>query len=85
MVVSDFDEPPFEVWPEHVQAVKVFVALGTQWAVGTAGVIGLRYESLAEVWKTVGVRKRDRPRVFEDLRVLESEALAQMRENGNQK
>jgi hypothetical protein len=71
-----FVEPEvLDVWPEHWQAVHVFAAMGTQWNVGMAGPIGLRYEALPLVMKMRRVPREDRPQVFDCLRVMEGEAL----------
>lgn len=67
-----------EVWPDAVQAVRVFMAMETQWRHGFAGPTGLDYGSLAEVWERCEVPEADRDAVFEDLRVLELAALAEM-------
>lgn len=70
---------PMEIWPENWQAVMVFAAMGTQWTVGNAGVIGLRYESLPVVMRHLGVPPPARAGVFADLRILESAAKEAMR------
>ncbi|HRD90963.1 MAG TPA: DUF1799 domain-containing protein [Accumulibacter sp.] len=74
---GDFDDGEgCEVWPEHWQAVEVFAALQTQWAVGgMGGVIGLRYEVLPTVCDLLGVKKRRRRELFDALRLMESAAL----------
>ena len=66
---------PLGVWPEHWDAVLAFMALGTQWNVGMAGPIGLRYEVIPIVLRMQGVRRQDWPHVFECIRVMEGEAL----------
>lgn len=72
-----------EVWPENMTAVEVFVAMGTQWAVGgMVGVTGLRYEALPVVMRLCGVASADRPRVFAQLRTMEHAALEVL--NGRQ-
>lgn len=53
----------------------------TQWNVGPAGPIGLRYEALPTVMRLVAVPTTDRTRVFSDLQVMEAEALDVMRED----
>lgn len=53
--------------------------MGTQWNVGPVGVIGLRYESLPVVMRLRGVEPARRRGVFDDLRVMESEALKALR------
>ena len=57
----------------------MFAALGTQWNVGPAGAVGLRYEVLPAIWGLCGVPRADRPDVFAALRIMEREALATFR------
>lgn len=67
---------PVEVWPENWQAVEVFDALGTQWAVAPSGkAIGLRYEAMPLVMRIHAVAPADRRQVFEDVRVMENAVL----------
>jgi hypothetical protein len=70
-----------EVWPENVAAVNVFIAMGTQWNVGPGGAVGLNYPSLETTMRLLGVPKRERADVFEQVRVMEDAALAQIRSN----
>lgn len=54
----------------------------TQWQVNGEGEpMGMRYESLAPVFRAMGIKKRARRRVFHDLRVMEAEALAALSES----
>lgn len=64
-----------EVWPENESTVKVFIAMGTQWNVGMAGAIGLRYEALPVVMKLTNVPPAERASVFAGLRLMERAAL----------
>lgn len=59
----------------------MFEALSTQWRVGMGGAVGLDYCAIQPVFKLMGVRKRERAGVFDDLRVMEAEALAVMAES----
>jgi hypothetical protein len=66
------------VWPEHWEAVRVFLAMTTQWRrVGMDAVaVGLDYAALPAVCQALGVTlDEDRLGV---LRVLEAEAVAAM-------
>ncbi len=69
-----------ELWPEHQTPVNVLVAMGTQWRIGMSGATGLDYAALPAVFDMVGVAKKERPQVFNDLRVLEAAALTVMSE-----
>lgn len=70
-----------EVYPDVLPAANVLIAMATQWRTGYAGATGLDYSALPHVFRLLGVRKRDRPSLFEDLRVMESEALRTMRDS----
>jgi hypothetical protein len=70
----------FEVWPDNWQALDVFMSMGTQWRTGVAGATGLDYGVLPDVMRLRGVPKSDRPEVFDWIRLMEGEALGQMRE-----
>jgi hypothetical protein len=72
--------PAADVWPENVQAVKVFISMDTQWRVGTGGAIGLDYNALPAVLRMSRVPRTDWPDVFECIRVLEGAALKTMME-----
>jgi len=65
------------IWPDVKESVEVFIALGSQWNVGMGGPVGLVYASIPVVMDAFGVK--DRKTVFEDVRVMESEALEVMR------
>lgn len=50
------------------------------------GPTGLDYNVLPEIWKRLGVKKKDRDQVFADLQEMERAALsvmARQREKGN--
>lgn len=65
----------FELWAEHLQAVSVFFAAQSQWAVTPAGILGLRYEALPLLMETSGIDRADWPSVFQDIQVMERHAV----------
>jgi hypothetical protein len=73
-------EPEFLLWREHWAAWYVFLSSGTQWrlAVGLGGALwlGLDYTGLDVVRRACGITDTDWPEVFEQVQVLETEALA---------
>lgn len=72
---------PCEVYPDHWVPMQVAQAMGTQWNVSAAGVpIGWRYEALPLVFQMLEVPRSERPGVFEELQVLESEMKSILRE-----
>lgn len=72
-------ENSVEVWPENVQAINAFVAMGTQWRVGPGGAYGLDYGVLPQVLRLAQIPRKEWPQVFESIRVLEDAALEEMR------
>lgn len=64
-----------ELWQDNVAAVEVFADMMTQWNVGGAGVVGLRYEALPIVLDLRGVAAADRADIVAGLRVMERAAL----------
>lgn len=54
-----------------------FLAMSTQWhRGGMEGVkLGLYYPSLPSVYEGLGIRKKDRPKVFQGLQCMEHAAL----------
>jgi hypothetical protein len=63
----------YEVWPEHEDAVMVFLRCQTQWRVGSGGVTGLDYGVILQMMALYDVPER--AKVMEDLQVMESRAI----------
>jgi hypothetical protein len=55
--------------------VLTFADLMTQWNMGQAGPVGIRYESIPVVLRLRAVPRGQWSEIFEGLRVMESEAL----------
>ncbi|MNO64408.1 hypothetical protein D3C76_551360 [compost metagenome] len=70
----------FEIWPDNWLPLEVFIAMGTQWRTGAAGPTGLDYGVLREVMRLRGAPEADHAELFDWVRLMELEALAQMRE-----
>lgn len=64
----------FEVWPENIDALNVFMRLQTQWRTGPAGPTGLDYAGVRAGLAMMRARID-----FVDLQMMESAALAAMR------
>lgn len=62
----------FEVWPEHEDAVLLFLRCQTQWRTGGTGVIGLDYGAVFQIMDLYAVA--DRRGTLEDLQIMESRA-----------
>lgn len=81
LTVQEASGPAVEVWPDNVQAINMFIAASTQWRVGLSGASGLDYSALESVLRMSGLPRKDWPPLFEDIRVMEDEALKTMRED----
>jgi hypothetical protein len=75
---GDLLEEEIELWPDTWPAFLLFEAMSTQWRVGMSGAIGLDYQALPVVAKYLEVAEEDMPLAFNDLRLMESEALKHM-------
>lgn len=62
-----------ELWPEHEAGFYLFSALQTQWRVGMCGPTGLDYAAMPVTAQ--GMQIDLTPDVFEQVRVMEAEAL----------
>ncbi|MFO6418993.1 DUF1799 domain-containing protein [Hylemonella sp. W303a] len=67
------------MWTEHASAWNVFLSCNTQWRViaGASSMhwIGLDYIALDMVRRVCGVEEVDWPDVFEQVQIMENEAL----------
>ncbi len=70
---ESFRAPPVEVWSCHWKALRLFVAMGTQWRTGMSGPTGLDYGVLPVVARALRIRLTTSR--FDDLRTLEAEVL----------
>ena len=75
---DDYEPDPVYILPDNWLSVTVFNSLSTQWRVGYSGPTGLDYAVLDGMFKLAGVKKKDRPQVFADIRIMESAALTVM-------
>jgi len=75
------DSDEFEIWPDNWLPVEVFISMGTQWRTGMNGATGLDYGVLPDVMSLRCVPKKDRRELFDWIRLMEGEALSQMRES----
>jgi hypothetical protein len=63
------------IWPENETPFLVFAAMQTQWRIGMGGPTGLDYTALPVVLDLQEVAPDKRRQVFDDVRVMEAEAL----------
>jgi len=67
------EQKSYGIWPEHEDAVIMFLKCQTQWRVASHGVIGLDYNAVFSMLKLYNVDNQ--AKVMEDLQVMESRAL----------
>lgn len=76
---TDLDDT-VEVYPDVWPAFILLDAMGTQWRAGVGGPTGLDYSALPHVMRLLEIPKNLRSSLFQDLRVMEAEALLVMSE-----
>ena len=64
------------MFPDNEAVVGVFIAMTTQWRIGMSGPTGLDYAALPAVLRLCAIPRAQHPDLFDDLRVMEAEALA---------
>lgn len=80
MTLDDIAAEDVEVWADAWPAFCLFEALGTQWRLGPGGPSGLDYAAIPGTAKMIGLNRRELSESFNDLRVMENEAMAVMAE-----
>lgn len=71
--------PAYEVWPENMPAINLFSSISSQWRVGMSGPSGLDYNVLFNRMDRMKLPDQDYEWMFDDIRVIESEALSIIR------
>ena len=72
---ADYATEDFEVWPDNMLALNLFITMQTQWIVGAGGVTGLNYIPLFSRMDRMKLSEQEYEWMFDDIRVIESEAL----------
>ena len=75
---EDYELEAVEVWQEHGPAISLFSSISTQWRVGMSGACGLDYNVLFASMDRMKLTDAQHDQLFEDVRVIESEALTIM-------
>jgi hypothetical protein len=87
LTVDDFANDIVEIWPENLESFDAFTCMSTQWRAVSRGMegqmhyIGLDYSALREIWQRLKIPLSRRDDVFQDIRVMENQALKTMRQN----
>lgn len=69
------------MWDVNWPAFDVLNEMSTQWRVGVGGATGLDYAAFPVVASLLGYKKKHHADIFQDLRIMENEALITMGEN----
>ena len=69
-------EKDFEVWEENWESVMLFIKMMTQWRTTMGGVIGLDYSVLQMLFDLYDIDNRKE--IFENIQVMEQEAMLHM-------
>jgi hypothetical protein len=79
-MAEDFgdEDTKVAVWPDNRTAALVFLTMQTQWLYAGMNSVptGLNYASLPEVYRALSIKKKDRPEVFANFRVIEISYLS---------
>jgi hypothetical protein len=75
---EDFEADSFEIWPENEESISLFSSVSTQWRIGMGGPTGLDYNALFARMDRLKFDDQTYERLFQDIRVIESEALTIM-------
>jgi hypothetical protein len=62
----------YSVWPEHMDALELFIRCATQWRSGANGVMGLDYAVVLQMASLYEIQ--DLARVMENLQIMELHA-----------
>ena len=76
LLPEDFENESFEIWPENDESISLFSSVSTQWRVGAGGPTGLDYVALFARMDRMKLDDQTHERLFQDIRVIESEALS---------
>ena len=73
---EDFADQACIVFPDCWKSVKVMQAMRGQWRIGPGGPFALDYNVLPEIWERCKIAEEFRDGIFQDLDVMQGEALA---------
>lgn len=71
---------PIYLWPENVTAWNFFQSIQTQWNVGPSGAVGLNYAGVEVERKAWGIKRKDWPKLFFEVKAMERATLTAWRE-----
>lgn len=76
---EDYEDDDFEVWPDNIPSINLFTTLQTQLKTGgMGGATGFDYNVYFARMERMKLSDQDYEWLFDDIRVIESEALTAM-------
>lgn len=66
---------PLYLWPENVLSWNLFLAVSTQWLVGSGGATGLNYPGVEVVMRNWRIKRHDEQKQFSEIQVMERATL----------
>ena len=75
---EDFPVEVVEIWPENLQAYRLFAHVRTQWRGAGMGLIGLDYGPLYHKMDRMALSPAEYDDLEEDIQVMEAAALGAM-------
>lgn len=79
--ITEDDLDQVECWPENWPVYALFCKLQSQWRVGPGGATGLDYSVLMRLLDRMGLSASDYDVWFNDIQLMEVEALNVMHES----
>lgn len=75
LIVAEPLVQPVDLWPCHLEPLRLFSRAITQWQTGFAGPVGLRYEALLALFQIERIPRAQWSDLLDDIQVMEREAL----------
>jgi hypothetical protein len=78
---EDYEPEPVEVWPENLQAFRLFDLVRNQWRTSMGGHYALDHNVVLTHMARMRLTDEEFDVLFEDIRAMEAAGLAAMREH----
>lgn len=82
---EDYPDEIVDVWPENARAVDLFQRVSNQWRMGMNGPVSLDMNVIIALAQRMGLNDEEFIEIIDDVQIMETTALATMRENANEK
>lgn len=81
LTAEDYEPDPVEVWPENLQAFRLFDRVRGQWRSNMNGYYALDHNVVLAHMARMRLEDEEHDALFEDIRVMEAAGLAAMSEH----